>query len=93
MRLRTMRKQHGLGWLAVLLLVGVVWLTSPVQTADVSPVAAAAQANNLATVRALIVKKADVNAPQADGSTALLWAAYNDNLDMTKALLDSGRQG
>jgi ankyrin repeat protein len=76
--------------LAVLLLVGVVWLTSPVQTADVSPVAAAAQGNNLATVRALILKKADVNAPQPDGSTALLWAAYNDNLDMTKALLTAG---
>ena len=87
MRLRTMRRQHGLGGLVVLLLAGVVWLTSPVQTADVSPVAAAAQSNNLATVRALILKHADVNAPQADGSTALLWAAYNDNLEMTNALI------
>ena len=53
-------------------------------------VAAAAQANDLAAVRALVLKKADVNAAQPDGSTALLWAAYNDNVDMTKALIAAG---
>ncbi len=59
--------------------------------ADSGPaVPRAAQADDLAAVRALILKKADVNAPQADGSTALLWAAYNDNVDMAKALVVAG---
>jgi len=53
-------------------------------------VAAAAQANNLPALRALILKKADVNAAQSDGATALLWAAYNDNVDMANALVAAG---
>jgi len=31
-------------------------------------------------LRALIQKKADVNATEADGSTALQWASYRDDL-------------
>ncbi|HXD75565.1 MAG TPA: ankyrin repeat domain-containing protein [Vicinamibacterales bacterium] len=59
--------------------------------ADSGPaIAAAARADNLPAVRALILKKADVNARQADGSPALLWAAYNDNSDMAKALVAAG---
>jgi ankyrin repeat protein len=32
-------------------------------------------------------KRADVNAPSKDGSTALLWAVYNGNLEMVRALV------
>src|SRR5438445_12023538 len=42
------------------------------------------------TVRHLLERRIDVNAPQADGTTALLWAAYNDDLDLVKRLLAAG---
>ena len=43
-----------------------------------APVADAAEAGNKAAVQALIQKKADVNAAQTDGATALHWAAHVD---------------
>ena len=39
-----------------------------------SDVADAAMRGDKAAVRALLAQKADVNAPQADGATALHWA-------------------
>ena len=41
-------------------------------------------------VRSLLKQKIDVNAPQGDGSTALHWAAYRDDLEMVKLLLAAG---
>ena len=41
-------------------------------------------------VRTLLKQKADVNATQGDGSTALHWAAYKDDLEMAKLLLAAG---
>lgn len=41
-------------------------------------------------VRDLLTNHADVNAPQPDGATALHWAAYWDDLDTAKALLQAG---
>jgi len=55
-----------------------------------SPVADAAMNGDFPGVRALIVKKADVNAPQPDGSTALHWAVHLANHDMIDALLKAG---
>ncbi len=55
-----------------------------------SPVADAAMKGDLSGVRALIAKKADVNAPQPDGSTALHWAVHLSNHDMIDALLKAG---
>src|ERR1700692_1563649 len=42
------------------------------------------------TVRSLLNQKVDVNAPQGDGTTALHWAAYRDDLEMAKLLLVAG---
>jgi len=53
-------------------------------------VVAAAHADQLAQVRRLISEHEDVNVPEADGSSALLWATFNSNLEMTKALLAAG---
>jgi ankyrin repeat protein len=50
-------------------------------------VADAAKADDLPAVRKLIKEHADVNVAANDGSTALLWAAYHSNVEMTKALL------
>jgi ankyrin repeat protein len=41
-------------------------------------------------VRALLKQHADVNVPQADGMTALHWAAYHDDLDIAGLLLRAG---
>jgi len=43
-----------------------------------------------ATVQSLLQKKADVNAPQADGATAIQWAAYQDDLKLADLLLAAG---
>ncbi len=52
-----------------------------------SPVADAAEKGDIATVRSLLAKKADVNAPQADGATAMQWAAYSNNLQLADVLI------
>ena len=43
-----------------------------------------------ATVKSLAQKKADVNAPQPDGATAIQWAAYHNDLDMADLLIVAG---
>ena len=45
---------------------------------------------DVAAVRALIAKKADVNAPQNDGSTALHWAVYRGNVELVNLLVRGG---
>src|SRR5437868_2401290 len=50
----------------------------------------AARADDLPAVRKLIKEQADVNRAANDGSTALLWAAFHSNEEMTKALLAAG---
>ena len=49
-------------------------------------VADAAMHRDTATVRSLISRKADVNAPQADGARALHWAAHWSDLAMADFL-------
>jgi ankyrin repeat protein len=41
-------------------------------------------------VRALMQKKADVNATAGDGSTALLWASYRDDVESATLLIHAG---
>ncbi|MSO19746.1 MAG: ankyrin repeat domain-containing protein [Acidobacteria bacterium] len=50
----------------------------------------AAKARNIAAVRALIAQKVDVNEPQADGATALAWAAHEDDVEMAGLLIAAG---
>jgi len=55
-----------------------------------SEVADAVMRGDAAAVRALIAQKADVNAPQADGATALHWAVYREDLATTNLLIQAG---
>jgi ankyrin repeat protein len=55
-----------------------------------SPVAEAAMNRDLKSVRSLVAAKADVNAPQADGTTALTWAVRSDDVEMVDLLLKAG---
>lgn len=50
-------------------------------------IAEAAEVNDGARVALLLKQHLEVNARQADGMTALLWASHHDNLTMTKALV------
>jgi ankyrin repeat protein len=53
-------------------------------------VANAAKRGDRDEVRAALVRKADVNAAQVDGSTALHWAAERDDLEMADQLIRAG---
>ena len=65
-------------------------LASAVSAAVPGEVADAAEHGDISAVRALLEKKADVNAAQIDGTTALHWAARANNLEMTEMLLKAG---
>jgi uncharacterized protein len=55
-----------------------------------SDIADAAMKGDRAAVRMLIAQKADVNAPQVDGATALHWAIYRDDEELVDLLIRSG---
>jgi ankyrin repeat protein len=50
----------------------------------------AAEKNDAALVRALVEQKAEVNAPQADGMTAIHWATYYDDVNHVRLLVEAG---
>src|SRR6266404_2468621 len=50
----------------------------------------AAQKGDVETVRSLLKQHSDVNARQADGATALSWAAYRDELEIADILIGAG---
>ncbi|HWA09667.1 MAG TPA: ankyrin repeat domain-containing protein [Opitutaceae bacterium] len=50
----------------------------------------AVEKSDRAAILLLLDRKTDVNAAQVDGMTALLWAAYQDNLDVAKRLVAAG---
>ncbi len=59
-------------------------------TATATPLADAAMHGDRDVVRSLLGQQVDVNAAQGDGSTALHWAAYRDDLEMARLLVDAG---
>ncbi|HUG93706.1 MAG TPA: ankyrin repeat domain-containing protein [Planctomycetaceae bacterium] len=69
------------GWAALLLLAGTAGARAE------APLADAAETQDSAAIRALLADGADVNAPQADGMTALHWAVYHDDLESAKLLI------
>ena len=73
--------------LAILLAaVGGQLLAAP---AD-APLADAAMRGDLDAVQELLSRQADVNAAQGDGTTALHWAAYRDDVEMARLLVKAG---
>src|SRR5262245_7549085 len=70
--------------------VAVLLGTTAFAHADDSPLADAAEGKNFKAVEQLLEKKANVNAAQNDGMTALHWAVYHDNVEAVKELLAAG---
>ncbi len=69
--------------------VGLALLVLGVDGSHPSVIDAAKNGDKVA-LRALIQKKADVNATAPDGATALLWASYRDDLECADLLLRAG---
>jgi ankyrin repeat protein len=87
-KMRTLRLTR---WLPIFLLALVALFPAiRGQAAGDSPFVAAAKDGDLQAVRAMIAKRANVNEPAPDGSTALLWAAYHSDVEMARALIAAG---
>lgn len=54
-----------------------------------SLLADAAEKSDRAAIRTLLKQRADVNAAQPDGMTALHWAAYRDDFETARALVEA----
>lgn len=76
-------------WRASLLLLGTFLFLSP-GAAEASDLIQAVQSGDRALVRILLQKAPDVNAAEADGTTALHWAVRADDGELIQLLLDSG---
>ncbi|MCH7803266.1 MAG: ankyrin repeat domain-containing protein [Acidobacteria bacterium] len=74
-----------LGWMVGLALIANLGAAS----SDLRLVDAVREGDHEA-VRSLIKERADVNAPQAYGATALAWAANRDDLEMVELLIGAG---
>jgi len=83
--LRMAEKAKAIGICGIVLLLSVVNLSG----SDLRLVEAV-KSRDREAVRSLLEQKADVNAPQADGTTALAWAAHWDDLETADALLRAG---
>jgi ankyrin repeat protein len=76
------------------MLVGAALLSaSPVFAAGRADVADAVMHGDQAALRRLVQQKADVNAAQVDGATALHWAVYNNDVTAARLLLNAGARG
>ena len=52
----------------------------------------AAKTGELQTVRALAKQRVDLNATEADGTTALHWAVHRDHAEIADALIRAGAE-
>ncbi|MEO7274182.1 MAG: ankyrin repeat domain-containing protein [Vicinamibacterales bacterium] len=81
----------GLAVLLVSPVIGTAGVPAPLAAESSSaPLADAAQKQNRAAIRALLEQHADVDARQADGMTALHWAADHDDLEAVGLLVQAG---
>ncbi len=85
--MRTTRRQDGFVVIVAAVFVAFVAISEAAAKSDVAD--AAARGDKVA-VQSLIAKKADVNAPQADGATALHWAVFKGDKELVDALIRAG---
>ena len=82
------RRSRFESWIAAFLIA----VSSTATVEAESPLVQAVKSVDLAAVRALLQKRADVNAAEADGSTALYWAAERNDVEIAQLLIDAGAQ-
>src|SRR6267142_428117 len=70
--------------------LGIIAICAPAIAAERSALADAAEHRDKASVRTLLQTGVDVNAAQVDGTTALHWAAYNDDAETVALLVRAG---
>jgi ankyrin repeat protein len=58
--------------------------------AAAAPLVDAVKSGDRAAVLALLQQRVDVNAPEADGTTALHWAVHQNDLDLAERLIRAG---
>jgi len=73
-----------------LIAAGLLLLTPAIAFAGATDAADAAQKKDLSALRALVQRKADVNAAQPDGTTALHWAVMWNNDEAVSLLIRAG---
>jgi ankyrin repeat protein len=71
-------------------MLGLLAIAALADAASHAPLADAAEKLERSRVRTLLAARADVNAAQADGMTALHWAAFQDDVDLAKMLVRAG---
>jgi len=76
-------------WFAMALAAGAMCSAAPAPTAE-SQLSDAVKKGDAAAVKALLAKKADVNAAASDSSTPLDWAVDGNNLEIANLLLGAG---
>lgn len=76
--------------LAVLTLLLVSQLSTPVAAAPDTRLAEAAQKRDVTAVRALLSQKVDPNVPGRDGTPALLWLVRVDDVETAQLLVKAG---
>ncbi len=71
--------------------LAALWATSLI-AADTGrvPLVEAAKSGDKDALKSLLQKKADVNAADPDGTTALHWASYRDDLESADLLIRAG---
>jgi uncharacterized protein len=75
-------------WAALLIVLAIAL---PARAAGPEPeVVAAVKAGNVASVRALVARKADVNATEVDGTSALHWAVRAGDASSAELLIRAG---
>ena len=80
-------KQRNGTWLALpLLLLGAIVISA----APAPEVADAVRTRNASALQSLLKQRADVNAAQPDGTTALHWAAHWNDAETVNLLLRAG---
>jgi len=70
--------------------VAIALIAAPAYAAGGSPIVKAVKAGDAAAVRTLLKQQGAASAADADGTTALHWAADRDDLPMTQMLVRAG---
>jgi ankyrin len=78
--------------LAALLAAGLIvcGLPAAVRAADAVPLVDATKNSDVSALRTLLKQGVNVSAATADGTTALHWASYRDNIEMADLLIRAG---